>query len=124
MAEGMQRAETGELHDSDVLHSSEGKEVDPFPPTITVTTGPLFSEPRTLMIEHGCMVLDQPDGKCVITFPEGTYEHEIFPRTLCERYRILLPDGFEMREVYDRFQEISQLYIVVQEQNSPQFSDS
>ena len=41
---------------------------------------------------HGCTVSASTDYD-LVTFPEGTTEQEIFPRTFESRYRITLPDG-------------------------------
>ncbi len=42
--------------------------------------------------QHGCAVSSSEEHD-LITFPEGTTEREIFPRTFESRYRITLPDG-------------------------------
>jgi hypothetical protein len=49
----------------------------------------------------------------LITFPEGTRRQTIWPRTICERYRIILPNGLELRQFSDRVQDINQLFIVL-----------
>ncbi len=37
---------------------------------------------------------------------------EIFPRLYNARYEIMLPDGCQMREMYDRCQEYSLLFLM------------
>ena len=81
-----------------------------------VTTGPLRASARAILEQHGCKCLDQANGDCMTTFPPQTKCQEIWPRTLSERYRILLPDGLELRQVFDRFQEVSQLFIVLEKE--------
>jgi len=49
---------------------------------------------------------------CVVTFPEGTKRAEIFPRMYNERHTITLPDGMQMREIYDRRQEKNLLFLL------------
>ncbi|MBV9616842.1 MAG: hypothetical protein JO031_15415 [Ktedonobacteraceae bacterium] len=78
----------------------------------TITLRKLTSEAREILIQHGCRMCDKGCEETLVTLPEGTQRQEIWPRTLSERYRIFLPDGQELRQVFDRFQEISQLFIV------------
>jgi hypothetical protein len=61
--------------------------------------------------EHGCEIVEDADY-CMVTFPEGTLRVEIFPRLYNERYTITLPDGVQMREMYDRCQEKSLLFLL------------
>jgi hypothetical protein len=79
-------------------------------PLSQLTTLPLVEqkEAKSIMQKHGCKLEEHPD-ECIVFFPEGTTKIEIYPRTRHPRYRIVLPDGYELREVYDRYQEISLL---------------
>jgi hypothetical protein len=65
-------------------------------------------EPKEIIRKHGCRLEEHPN-ECIIFFPEGTTKTEIYPRTRQARYRIILPDGYELREVYDLYREISLL---------------
>jgi hypothetical protein len=60
------------------------------------------------MRKHGCTIEERPN-KWIIFFPEGTTKTEIYPRTMQPRYRIVLPDGYELREACDRYREVSLL---------------
>ena len=71
---------------------------------------------QEILLQHGCVMHDKGYEETLVTFPEGTQRQEIWPRTMSERYRILLPDGQELRQVFDRFQEINQLFIVLNKQ--------
>ena len=74
-------------------------------------TPPMTDEAKTTMREHGCGVVEHADHYRVF-FPEGTMRTEIFPRLYNERYTITLPDGFQIREMYDRCQEQSLLFLL------------
>lgn len=74
-------------------------------------TPPVIDEAKKTMRDHGCEVVEYADH-CIVTFPEGTMRMEIFPRLYNERYQIMLPDGFQMREMYDRCQEYSLLFLL------------
>ena len=63
-------------------------------------------EGREVLLKHGCRIEEHPQ-ECMIFFPEGTTKTEIFLRFTHPRYQIRLPDGYELREIYDRFQRIS-----------------
>jgi hypothetical protein len=63
-------------------------------------------EGREVLLKHGCKI-EEHSQECIIFFPEGTRQTEIFLRLTHPRYRITLPDGFELRETYDRCQNIS-----------------
>jgi hypothetical protein len=65
-------------------------------------------EAKEIMVKHGCRFEEHPD-EWIVFFPEGTTKTEIYPRTMQSRYRIVFPDGYELREIYDRFREVSLL---------------
>lgn len=73
-----------------------------------LTTPPLEEEAKTVMLRHGC-TLKESRNECIIFFPEGTTKTEILFRTMNPRYHIKLPDGYELRETYDRHRGISLL---------------
>jgi len=77
-----------------------------------LTTPLMIDEAREIIKLHGCEVCEYSD-QCVVTFPEGTMRREIFPRLPCERFEITLPDGFQMVEIVDRWQEHSLLFLFV-----------
>jgi hypothetical protein len=65
-------------------------------------------EGREVLRKHGCSIEeDERLQQCIIFFPEGTTKTEIFLRLIHPRYRITLPDGYELRETYDRYQGMS-----------------
>jgi hypothetical protein len=65
-------------------------------------------EARAVLLKHGCRIQETERlPHCILYFPEGTTQTEIFLRLTHPRYRITLPDGFELRETYDRYQSIS-----------------
>jgi hypothetical protein len=74
-------------------------------------TPPIFDEAKEIIKEHGCAIVEYADY-CVVTFPEGTTRMEILPRLYNERYQITLPDGFQIRQMYDRCQEQSLLFLL------------
>ena len=71
----------------------------------------MIDEAKKVMREHGCEIVEYTDH-CVVSFPEGTMRTEIFPRLYNERYQITLPNGFQIREMYDRCQEYSLLFLL------------
>ena len=75
-----------------------------------LTTPPMIEEAKEMIKQHGCEIVEHADH-CVVTFPEGTRRAEIFPRLYNERYTIMLPDGFQIREMFDRCQEQSLLFL-------------
>jgi hypothetical protein len=80
---------------------------------IFIKTKPdLYPEAVALLIEHGCVVKQSPTY-CEVTLPEGSTRKEILFRSVSERYKLVLPDGLEMKEVYNRFAERSSLYFYV-----------
>jgi hypothetical protein len=72
----------------------------------------MIEEAKKSMREHGCEIVEHADHLMVL-FPEGTMRVEIFPRLYNERYQIALPDGCQMREMYDRCQEYSLLFLLL-----------
>ena len=79
-------------------------------PLRQLTTPPLLEEAKEMIKQHGCEIVEHADY-CVVTFPEGTRRAEIFPRLYNERYIIMLPDGFQIREMFERCQEQSLLFL-------------
>lgn len=75
----------------------------PIEPVDQLKTAPFREEYLTrvkeILSQHGCR-LDHHDGYELVTFPRGTTKQEILPRLgFSQRYRILLPDGYEIIEV-------------------------
>lgn len=81
----------------------------PAQPLHQLKTPPLTAEAREVMVKHGCTLEENPD-ECIVSFPEGTTRTEIFPRMMTERYHIMLPNGYKLQQVYDRFREINILF--------------
>jgi hypothetical protein len=74
-------------------------------PVTTITTPPFLPSFDALFLEilmAHTIRIDKRTGEYLLHFPEGTSKTEILPRTLDERYRIVLPDGFELQEVRHR----------------------
>ncbi|MBA2679536.1 MAG: hypothetical protein H0U76_14210 [Ktedonobacteraceae bacterium] len=63
---------------------------------------PLADEWKQLLLAHGCSFGMHEYGETVI-FPEGTTRTMLLTRTgqPTNRYRLLFPDGVELREVFD-----------------------
>ncbi len=78
--------------------------VPPFDPTIEVSVSKLLEE-------HRCSVKKE-QGAFTVTFPVGTWKKELFPRTACERYRITLPDGFQLLQDYDPMRDLNLLFLM------------
>ncbi len=76
-----------------------------------IKTPPFIDEVTKVIKAHGCEIVEYADY-CVVTFPEGTTRTEIFPRLYNARYQITLPDGFQVREMYDRCREQSLLFLL------------
>lgn len=65
-------------------------------------------EGREVLLKHGCRIEEHERlPHCILFFPEGTTQTEIFFRLTHPRYRITLPDGFELRKTHDRYRNIS-----------------
>jgi len=63
---------------------------------------------KTLMEQHGCLVKDGG-----VTLPVGS-TRTVRPQTLQTItlwYDIVLPDQYQMLEAYDRYRELSLLYL-------------
>jgi hypothetical protein len=78
----------------------------PTRPLSQLKTPPLTEEAKEVMLKHGCRLEENPN-ECTVFFPGGTTRAELFPRTMSTRYRIILPDCYELREVYDKYREMS-----------------
>jgi len=98
----------GTMSEQDLVHITA-----PTKPLHRLKIAPLTEDARAVMLKHSCR-LDEQSGECTIFFPEGTTRTEIFLRTMNPRYQIKLPDGYELREVYDRHREVSMLLYSVE----------
>ena len=70
---------------------------------------------RDILLLHECAICDEEEeGKsyCTIIFPAGTTRTELWPRAMEARFRVVLPDGLELREVDSR-QERTRLFLVL-----------
>ena len=71
---------------------------------------PAFAEAFIDILTAHNIRVDDRTSVCYVTFPAHTTKTELLPRTYDERYRILLPDGFELCEVRRRGQNYSYLH--------------
>ena len=69
---------------------------------------------KQFLLNHGCTIDEEgtQGPECTVIFPAGTTRTELYPRAMEARFRILLPDHVELREIDNR-RERSQLYIVL-----------
>jgi hypothetical protein len=56
---------------------------------------------RETLRQHGCTI-EEHQEHVLVTFPSGTRKRATHLQTLHERYRIMLPDGYELYEIYMR----------------------
>jgi hypothetical protein len=56
---------------------------------------------RRTLRQHGC-VIEEHQEYVLVTFPPGTRKRASRLQTFHERYRIVLPDGYELYEIYMR----------------------
>ncbi|MBV9258777.1 MAG: hypothetical protein JO215_12255 [Ktedonobacteraceae bacterium] len=79
---------------------------------ISLVTGKLFPEATQFLREQGCKIISASNDTTVIEYPEGTTRQELYPRTVDIRYKVMLPNGRELREVMNRVSERRALLIV------------
>lgn len=77
-------------------------------PITALTTPPMTKEAKEIIAQY-CRIIVE-GNHCRVLFPEGTLRREIYPRMYNQRYHIELPDGFCLREVFDRGREQSLLF--------------
>ena len=100
-----------QVMDSDEQDVQPARSLLPATSLHQLKTPPMIDEAKKVIREYGCEIVEYADH-CVVTFPEGTMREEIFPRMYNARYTITLPDGVQMREMYDRCQEKSLLFLM------------
>jgi hypothetical protein len=66
-------------------------------PAESIVLHGLFPDARMYLEQHGCTITER-NGEITVNYPAGTTSTEILPRTLYERFKIVLPDGTELRE--------------------------
>jgi hypothetical protein len=67
---------------------------------------PYADEIKARLRQHGCQI-EEHENHYIITFPTGTQKKLSGPVTMVEPHTIRLPDGYEIREQYDRVRAIS-----------------
>jgi hypothetical protein len=67
-------------------------------------------EIKTKLEQHGCQIEEYQDYY-VLTFPPGTQKKLVGLVTQVEPYAIHFPDGYEIRQEYDRGRGISLVWI-------------
>src|SRR5258708_1384118 len=100
-----------QVMDSDEQDVQPASSLAPATSLHQLKTPPMIDEAKKVIREYGCEIVEYANH-CMVTFPEGTKRAEIFPRMYNERYTITLPDGVQMREMYDRWQENSLLFLM------------
>lgn len=73
------------------------------PPDIT-------SEVHAILLGLGCAI-ELYASYAIVQLPAGTQRNRIFPSVTMERYTLHLPDGTTLREVYNRFDGRSILFL-------------
>lgn len=79
-------------------------------PAKSITLPNIYPEAKRYLERHGC-TLKEEKGQVTLFYPEGTTKQEIYPRTMCKHYRILLPDGTGLWETYSWHSGESYLYL-------------
>lgn len=57
---------------------------------------------RLFLQHHGCIIESISQSIARLIYPAGSTRQELYLRTFESRYRVLLPDGIELREVEPR----------------------
>ena len=78
---------------------NENKEREAIQPLITF---PFPDEQKQILLNHGCTFVE--GNVWTVFFPQGTTRKKLYEDSACllgetTYYRILLPDGLEMREI-------------------------
>jgi excisionase family DNA binding protein len=68
-------------------------------PADSIVLRGMFPAARKYLEERGCVMVEK-DGAITVRYPVGTTRTEILPRTMCEWYRVVLPDGTELQEAH------------------------
>jgi hypothetical protein len=93
--------------------SSEIASLDaPFEAVKEITVTRLSPEILTMLLQHGCVVDERGRANIQVTFPEQTQRQLLLPQTAIERYRVVLPDGLELRHEIDQKRDMSLLAVV------------
>ncbi|MDQ2884671.1 MAG: hypothetical protein M3Y39_01135 [Chloroflexota bacterium] len=75
----------------------------------------LLEAAEALLKEAGCeIVRAKGTTDILLTYPAGTTRQEIFARSMESRFRVLLPDGLELREIASRDRGCVALFILAE----------
>ena len=72
------------------IHSGDFEPVDGISPLESITIPNMLHIAQEYLIEKGC-ILSTGENGIVITFPKGSTEQRLWPVTMMERYRVVLP---------------------------------
>jgi hypothetical protein len=90
----------------------------PIEPAASITLIAMRPEASQYLETHGCTIVEKP-GLVIVIYPQGATRQEMYPRTTCERYRVLLPDGTELREVHTRHMHGENFLLYLAENPTP-----
>lgn len=75
----------------------------------------LLEAAEALLREAGCEVVRaKGTTDILLTYPTGTTRQELFARSMESRFRVLLPDGLELREMASRDRGCVGLFILAE----------
>ncbi|MBA2682170.1 MAG: hypothetical protein H0U76_27730 [Ktedonobacteraceae bacterium] len=76
---------------------------------IVLTT--IDPEPCRILQDNGCAIHPVAGG-IQITFPAGSIRVRLMSG-MCDHFRITLPSGLKIQEIYDVYQEMTQLVLII-----------
>lgn len=75
----------------------------------------LLEAAEALLREAGCEVVRAKETTDILlNYPSGTTRQELFARSMESRFRVLLPDGLELREIASRDRGCVGLFILAE----------
>lgn len=103
----------------DELQRPAAGEIEPALPITIVHPGEVV---RLFLQQHGCIFTLTSQREAHLTYPAGSTRQELYPRTAECRYRVLLPDGIELREVEPRgrVSNVPMVSVVIDARSEPE----
>ncbi len=92
-------------------HSGNFEPIDSITPLESITIPNALHIALEYLTGKGCTLTPGNNGITII-FPKGTTEQRLWPVTMMERYRVVLPTQCELRIVRDRKGTVRALFLV------------